>query len=68
MDKILNQLDVDMIHAEDENMLMSCLTRMQKIEEKFYSFYGPFHLELHKLRGKMLSTYLLLGSLHIFSR
>jgi methyltransferase-like protein len=61
MDKILNKLEMEMVYAEDETMLQSSLTRMEKIEEKFSTFYGPFNIELHKLRTKMLTTYLMLG-------
>ncbi len=61
MEKVLAQIDVEMLHAEDDPSLLSCLSRMKLIEEKFATYYGPFHIENHKLRGKLLTAYLLIG-------
>ena len=64
MDNVLQQIEVDMTNAESDEQLLSCLNRLQKIEEKFNLVFGPFNLELHKLRGKLLTVQLLLSKLY----
>ena len=61
MGRLIHQINKDMVEAEDNESLASCVERMQKVAEKFRFYYGPFHVEMHKIRGKLLTAYLMLG-------
>jgi hypothetical protein len=66
IDRIISQIEADMTEATTDVEVTSCMLRFKKIEEKYILYYGPFNLELHKLRGKLLTAALLLSKFLLY--